>query len=666
MISNFSLLIVCAAVATTILLGAALLFSQILRQSSAASRFRIYSLAVFGSLFFPIVLISFPRSADVPIRKEGGRLARQIPLDLPPVTNFEATLPTVVMNDSPETVTPTVLPEIVWLVGFVLVGFHFARSIWGSRRLVRRSVVTEIDGIREIATQFGLRRKIRVAVHPTISVPMVVGLLRPRILLPEHWSKWTEPQRRSVFVHEMAHIARADLFWHFLTKAACAVYWFHPLVWRVNRNMRIERELACDDAVLYYGVKGSDYAETLVLVANSLSGHTAALGIAMSQTHKIESRIDAILDPTVQRKPLKKRNTMLLFLALSVAVGGIAMVSPVPKGIAQCIKGKEAVGESEASDRDILDNLAREKKAFEKSVKAQQKNIQHLMRQAAEGSFRQNESIVKDYILAEAKLEALQARYEAAKAFNPTIKAIPEVLFQEAIQSDLDYKRNEKTLAMIRERIETALAENHDDTILAQLREGLSKIENKQDALEKHLRETKGNEILDQLKLAVQQSLWAQEAEIESQKILVAKLKEKVTQQKEEADEYNLDQATNAFPWNQVRLNEQVKLARLKAELAVAKQELEETVEYSEEEIAEMLEKDERYVQARLRHSALISTGGVDKATVDAEFDELSKRLITEIPKQAEGARKLALRKEIREMERTIRVSEAMLEELKK
>ena len=105
----------------------------------------------------------------------------------------------------------------------------------------------------------------------------------------------------------------------------------------------------------------------------------------MSQTHKVahkvERRIDAILDPAKRRHPLKKRNTLLLFLAMLITVVSIALTLPVPEGIAQDSAPKER--ESHRS----LAQLLREKSADLPEY-----------------------SIRRDYILEDAKLQAMVAR----------------------------------------------------------------------------------------------------------------------------------------------------------------------------------------------------------------------------------------------------------------
>ena len=71
-------------------------------------------------------------------------------------------------------------------------------------------------------------------------MPFTYGLLRPVIVLPESADEWTTDRRRSVLLHELAHVRRRDLLTNAIVQLACAVYWFHPLV-RLAATTRADR-----------------------------------------------------------------------------------------------------------------------------------------------------------------------------------------------------------------------------------------------------------------------------------------------------------------------------------------------------------------------------------------------------------------------------------------
>jgi hypothetical protein len=102
---------------------------------------------------------------------------------------------------------------------------------------------------------------------PAASVPLVVGWIRPVIVLPVDWRRWTDMDLRAVLAHELAHVARRDPFVAALAHANACLFWFHPLAWWLKRHLAILAERACDEA----GVRGvgdrQAYAQALIRMA---------------------------------------------------------------------------------------------------------------------------------------------------------------------------------------------------------------------------------------------------------------------------------------------------------------------------------------------------------------------------------------------------------------
>src|SRR6185503_17584551 len=96
----------------------------------------------------------------------------------------------------------------------------------------------------------GAAANVEVRATSELDSPAVLGLLRPTIVVPHAALDWPLERCRLVAVHELAHVRRRDVLAQAMADVACALHWYNPLVWIGARRLRIERELAADDAVL--------------------------------------------------------------------------------------------------------------------------------------------------------------------------------------------------------------------------------------------------------------------------------------------------------------------------------------------------------------------------------------------------------------------------------
>jgi beta-lactamase regulating signal transducer with metallopeptidase domain len=125
----------------------------------------------------------------------------------------------------------------------------------------------------------------------SVGCPAIVGLLRPRIVVPVDFdTRYTTEERELILAHERMHLRRADLVVNALLAGARCIFWFNPLVHWADRLVRFDQELACDAAVLRELPKARrTYANAMLktqLVAEALP-----LGSHWSARHPLKERI---------------------------------------------------------------------------------------------------------------------------------------------------------------------------------------------------------------------------------------------------------------------------------------------------------------------------------------------------------------------------------------
>jgi beta-lactamase regulating signal transducer with metallopeptidase domain len=228
------------------------------------------------------------------------------------------------------------LLAILWAVISLLILASLLRSALTVRRIVRGGTVLDssdwMHPVYEVSDRLGLAEPPRIVRSPAAKMPFACGLLQPTIVLPEECEGWSRERRSAVLLHEIAHVRRRDLVGHTIGRVACAIYWFHPLVWTGAKRLRAESERACDDIALACGARPSDYAEHLLDIVTSIRGDsTPAVAMAMARRKEFEGRMLAILDPSLDRSAPSRGRSVALAAGFAMFALLVGAVAPVPR-----------------------------------------------------------------------------------------------------------------------------------------------------------------------------------------------------------------------------------------------------------------------------------------------------------------------------------------------
>jgi TonB family protein len=320
----FSFLMACS-LKLTVLLASAVLFAFALRRRSAALRHHLWTAALLASLFLPFLMLLLPAWHSAALFNTASAWVSSRAA-APPVAS-SATPATIVDASSSNFVGGLLsATPFFWLLGVLVV---LSRVLIGLARLawLRAHVEPLFDDtwmreVLNISNSLKILRPVRLLESRNAStMPLTYGLLRPAILLPAGAAQWPAERRRIVLAHELAHISRHDWALQLGAELACAVYWFHPLVWLAASQLRQESERACDDAVLKQGVSPSLYASQLLDLARALKNPVRAwsTALAIARPTNLERRFAAMLNPSINRtNPSAKMRLLIPFLVLSL------------------------------------------------------------------------------------------------------------------------------------------------------------------------------------------------------------------------------------------------------------------------------------------------------------------------------------------------------------
>jgi len=148
-------------------------------------------------------------------------------------------------------------------------------------------------------------------------LPAVVGLWRPRIVLPVDFEqRYTAPERRLVLLHEQVHLRRGDTVVNALLAAMQCLYWFNPLLPLAVRRCREDQELSCDERVVARsaGARRS-YGDAMLKTGLALS--PLPVGCHWQNHHPLKARIAMLKRPV----PGKKQWFAMVLLSVVLSSG---------------------------------------------------------------------------------------------------------------------------------------------------------------------------------------------------------------------------------------------------------------------------------------------------------------------------------------------------------
>jgi beta-lactamase regulating signal transducer with metallopeptidase domain len=196
----------------------------------------------------------------------------------------------------------------IWLLGsLALLCFRVFQWLWLTA-IVKTSSPLHIDA--------------SIPVHETTSTlePGIFGIFSPVLLMPAGITHHLAPaQLDAILAHELCHWRRRDNLTAAIHMLVEVLFWFHPLVWWLGGRLVVERERACDEAVIQSGNDRQAYAEGILKVCQHyVESPLCAAGVSGGLLRK---RIEAIMtNPILPKLPVAKRCLLSLAALVAIAV----------------------------------------------------------------------------------------------------------------------------------------------------------------------------------------------------------------------------------------------------------------------------------------------------------------------------------------------------------
>ena len=219
----------------------------------------------------------------------------------------------------------------IWIAGIIAMFILVIKSTLRLRSLEKSALPLQNPEVRRLyhrcLEEMDIHRNIPVYSTAFLKSPIIVGLLKPRIYLPIHLIlDHNESDMRYMLLHELQHYKHKDVIAGYLMNLATVVYWFNPLVRYALKEMRNDREIACDASVLMMLEEDAyeDYGNTLINLAEKLSlspfPFATGLGGSMDQMKRRIINIASYEKPTF----MKRLKGMMAFILTAVLLFGFA------------------------------------------------------------------------------------------------------------------------------------------------------------------------------------------------------------------------------------------------------------------------------------------------------------------------------------------------------
>ncbi|NJM53569.1 MAG: M56 family metallopeptidase [Blastocatellia bacterium] len=340
---------------------------QVLRDFSANLRYAISVSALILSLILPVATFVYFSTATssvqttrqtVPIvsksipAEETKNTIISEPVDVPPPASADNFC---FLSLTQYSFLPILV--VLWLIGVLLFSIRLIGGIW-TVHLYKTRKISAVEThwqekFDELCESLQIRRKVRFLQSKMVEIPVVIGWLKPVVLVPASAFLQISPKElETILLHELTHIKRRDYLVNFLNSLIEILFFYHPCVWWISAKIRAEREFAVDEFISQtFETERIIYANALANLEEIRSTSTTNLVMAANGGNLMK-RIENILNGS---REINSKNVSIwsavfvvtLILGLSVGVYWIKVSEKTKKGRKIAIVFKDISTEKE-------------------------------------------------------------------------------------------------------------------------------------------------------------------------------------------------------------------------------------------------------------------------------------------------------------------------------
>jgi hypothetical protein len=317
---------------STILLGAAWLASRMLGNRRLALQEVILRSALIGGIITATLQIGLgvePIAGALAINgfqaTEAVGVSDGAATDA--ISGDSAVSPTVFVGTQAGSIWPTAFLSL-WVIGSLLALLVLGRSILDLRRLLKTRRFRPAGRLLDrLAAAMGLRRPVRLSTSAAIAVPFATGIRQPEICCPERVGDLATEHQKSLFAHELAHLARRDPAWQLIYRLGEAVLFLQPLNRFVRRRLEEIAEHLTDERAVACTGDRLGLARCLVVVAHwGVADSPGVPATAFAAGPRLDRRVKRLISGTIGQRRTARWAAPL---AIAGMVGSVLLLPAV-------------------------------------------------------------------------------------------------------------------------------------------------------------------------------------------------------------------------------------------------------------------------------------------------------------------------------------------------
>lgn len=254
-------------------------------------------------------------------------------VELPNNTNISTSIQPEINSQLQKTSMLNEYFPIVWIIVCINILAVFIISYFMLHKTLKKEnkniAADKYEILRNCKIKMNVNSNIKLIRNDSVKTPSLVGLIKPKIVIPSNMINLSDKELEYIFLHELSHYKRKDILTNYILIVLQSIHWFNPIIWHLFKKMREDMELATDERVLKIINENEhkDYGKAILTVLEKIKISKKTLGVIgmIDDKKTIKKRINMIKNTKFMKN--KKLLFSVIGIALMVILSSVLLTS---------------------------------------------------------------------------------------------------------------------------------------------------------------------------------------------------------------------------------------------------------------------------------------------------------------------------------------------------